>query len=515
MTLATQGLVDLGALSSEKSDEQRPAARRVTSKLTGTLVWCQQGSVVVAWLEDPRVLLDSADTTAGDQEAVARALRLPCRIERSDKGALRSVAFAPPAPSAVRQLWRTLLSLMQCTRGTGSAWAATEDDLTGTLQVAYRRQAGTVEKRIVSVRGESASMGKAMPGGVMRYVFDSQGLVRAFGERTLALQLDQKEFSRSAVQLQLTRVATATRGALPPVEVGPKTPLATQMSPEVRATAIHRSALGKATPKSLKAALLASEQAGEKFNEGELYVALRALFVLQPSAAEGFSATLGSAKVGGRVLRILTGALSAAGTEAAQRTLVASVRARLTEPEFVQAVLPTLVEQSLWTSEAEALVVELSQRGDDLGKMATYLIGSAVHAIGPAEPARSDRLLAALLGRLERGDTDEKRLVLGALGNAGVPKTVPRLLPFLADRDPQTRAEAADALRLIVTEETTARLCTLLRSDPDPLVRRQVAITLGFRPLTAGIRAALTQAQEKDPEEGVRAAAAETLKRAR
>lgn len=513
--LATQGLVDLGALSSEKSEEQRPAARRVTSKLTGTLVWCEQGRVVVAWLDDARVLLDSADTTAGDREAVARALRLPCRIERSEKDALRSVAFAPQAPSAVRQLWRTLLSLIQCTRGAGAAWTATEDDLTGTLQVAYRKRAGTIEKRILSVQGESASMGKATPTGVMRYVFDSRGLVRAFGERTLALLLDQKEFSRSAVQLQLTRVATTPRATLPSVAVGPKTPLSAQMSLEARAAAIHRAALGKATPESLKAALLASEQAGEKFNEGELYVALRALFVLQPRAAEGFLETLGAAKVGGRVLRILTGALSAAGTEAAQKTLVASVRARLKEPEFVQAVLPTLVEQSQWTTDAEALVVELSQRGDDLGKMATYLIGSAVHAIGTAEPARSDRLLAALLGRLEQGDADEKRLVLGALGNAGVPKTVPRLLPFLTDGDPQTRAEAADALRLIVTEETTARLSALLRSDPTPLVRRQVAVTLGFRPLTAGIRAVLTQAQEKDPDEGVRAAAAETLKRAR
>lgn len=466
-------------------------------------------------MESARVLLDSSDATPADQATLAQALQLPCRVELSDQGAIRSVAYAPPTPTAVRQLWRTLLSLIQCTQGSGSAWSATEDDLAGTLQVAYRKQRGLVEKRIVSVRGESATMGKATPGGVMRYTFDSQGLVRVSGERTLTLQLDQKEFSRSAVQLQLTRLSVTVRAALPVVPVGVKEPLSTQMSAEVRAAAVNRSALGKSTPESLRLALISAERAGEKFNEGDLYVSLRALFVLQPRETEGFLPTLLKAAVGGRTLRILTGALSAVGTEEAQKTLVASVRARLREPEFVQAVLPTLVEQARWTNEAETLVRELSHQSDDLGKMATYLIGSAIHAIGPAEPARSERLLGELLGRLERGDADEKRLILGALGNAGVAKTVPHLVPFLGDADPQTRAEAADALRLIVTEDTTARLCSLLRSDTAASVRRQVAITLGFRPLTEAIRAALTQAQEKDPDEGVRAAAAETLKRVR
>lgn len=521
VTLSTQGVVDLGALAtdSEKEPTERPVPRRVSSKLTGTLSWQQEGLRVVGWLDGERLLLDGAESS--EARALLQALRAPFHVTQSALGELQTVVFSPTAPQAARQLLKTLLSLLQCVRHRRetSRWDTAEDDLVGTIQARYRQVSGAVEKRVLSVQSAEASVGRATPGGTLRYVFDAHGLVKATGERTLQLTLEGKSFSRSAVQLQLQRLRIAPHSPLPAIpEALASSPerLSTRLSPAERTRAIHRSALGRETTQSLSAALTLAEQSPAKVNEGDLFVKLRALFVLQPTQAETFLPRLLTVPAESKSLRILTLALSAANTQEAQRTLVAAARQRLGEYSFTQAVLPTLVEQAQWTSEAETLVRELAERGDDTGKMAVFLVGSAVHTLALGEPERAERLLALLLSRLERArDADERRLALGALGNAGQRKTLPRLLPFLADSDPLTRAEAADALRLIVTDDTTERLCTLLRSDPEPLVRRQAALTLGFRPLTGRIKTALTAAQTQDAEESVRNAAKETLERGR
>jgi hypothetical protein len=525
--LATQARMDLGAITADEKTPNRVPSNSAPSNVGSVLEAILIASIVevspkniqiLARLDSIRLSLTGIQVTEKEKNALQAALRLPFCLMLSPQGKVQTITFRRESPTAMRQTIRTVCSAFQCVLAPTEK-SVREDDVQGEIESLYLYQVtkNTVTKRVTRIITPPDQEQKQLPEGEVRYGFDAHGLHSVQGERKLRTLLVGKEVVRSAMQIHAERLKNSTSilkvEALPTPDDTPEK-MFVAMSTKDRDHAINQSALGKKTLQELLNALNAAENTPNPQAEGQLFAQLRALFALQPESIQSFQPLLESAKPGSVTLRMLTLALSGAGTETAQTALVQALQSRRNDPAFVQSVLPNLVEQTVWTPSAETLLLSLCVQPDNTGKMATLLLGTAIHTLQASEPPRANRLLGILLTRLKASKTiEEKSLCLDALGNAGLAKALLEITSYLFDREPQVRRTATDALRLILNLETDQLLCRVLKEDKDASVRQQAAITLSFRLKSVLIRQALENAKSNDLDMGVRAAAKETLDR--
>lgn len=130
--------------------------------------------------------------------------------------------------------------------------------------------------------------------------------------------------------------------------------------------------------------------------------------------------------------------------------------------------------------------------------------------VSPTEPARSEAIVTRLADSAEGSASPERRrLVADALGNAGTPQTLDRVLALTSDPDATVRASAAFALRILEGEGVERRLGSLLSDDSDVAVQVSVVQALAYRSGPACER--LLEAGITHPRDEVRRAALDVL----
>lgn len=186
-------------------------------------------------------------------------------------------------------------------------------------------------------------------------------------------------------------------------------------------------------------------------------------------------------------------ALGELGDPAAVAPLVRSYRDA--GPDFADAITGAVAR--IDRLQLDAIIDILLERDDAAGR------ARLVRTVGGLRAPHPIPLLTSLF----RDRAPEVRAAAAeVLGRTGAADAATLLLDGLLDPDNTVRAHSVDGLVRLGTESASLRLLTLLREDPDPLVRERAALAAGiFRP-PAGEVALLAICHQEQPV-GVRAAA--------
>jgi hypothetical protein len=161
-------------------------------------------------------------------------------------------------------------------------------------------------------------------------------------------------------------------------------------------------------------------------------------------------------------------ALTAVGSEDAQKFLMKAIEGLASEPEKLENIIPHLsfVEQP--TQDSEKFLRELNESApeDRVRKSARLGLGTMAHHLRDRAPKRATAILNLAEDKLAAAGTpDEIAHVLRVVGNIGLPQQVTVLRPFLTHQDSDVRKEAYRSLRHVDSEEGRHLLLTAARGE--------------------------------------------------
>lgn len=259
-------------------------------------------------------------------------------------------------------------------------------------------------------------------------------------------------------------------------------------------------------------ARLAANELADTESFSDAIEKLAALLRLEPSAADAVAAWLLPGRTSGEAARALVSALGYSGTREAQQVLVRVLGDGGQAPEIRETAVLALsfVEEPERDSEAALEELAGAGRSDPLTASAVLGLGVMAGHLSATEPDRSEALVTRLREWAERStETERRRQMADALGNAGTPQALRPILGLTSDPDPYVRASAAFALRFLQGEEVDQRLGSLLADDSDPAVQVSVVQALAYRSGPACERH--LEAGVAHPREEVRRAALDVL----
>jgi HEAT repeat protein len=245
----------------------------------------------------------------------------------------------------------------------------------------------------------------------------------------------------------------------------------------------------------------------------------------------------------------LLSGLGAAGTEEAEASLIALIREGTLGIEVRRMAALSLIRTQRPTARAaEALVGWLND--PQWSEYAELGLGTFVRLFGEAGQAQeAARFGNALVEHLGQATSRRARVAaLTGLSNSGYVGALPAIRPYLQDQDPELRAAAVQALRLMKSSAVDAVILTCTQ-DPAASVRLGALVALENRPFTPALgravsarltqdeaatvrmrtirllekwsaddpslRDVLERSAENDPVESIRQAAASALQRSR
>ncbi len=209
--------------------------------------------------------------------------------------------------------------------------------------------------------------------------------------------------------------------------------------------------------------------------------------LLDPSAATELARIADDERIGHRGRALVLDLLASVGhaeAQAALRDVLEANRgdrrhaALLTRAGFIANPEPATVR----------LVADTWSRAAGIEKQsaATVLGAAAGHLYRNGETDLALTHVRRIEGALRTaGDTADRRALVLALGNAGVPETVETVAAYARDSDPAIRRAAATALRKTPGAVAEQALGSLMR-DADPRVARTAVAALSKHPLDAG-----------------------------
>jgi hypothetical protein len=238
---------------------------------------------------------------------------------------------------------------------------------------------------------------------------------------------------------------------------------------------MHEATLGDDTAATLLARLSELSSMGEGVTEAEktdLYLKLKALIVLDPESGRTLVGRATDAGAGSLELQLLAGALSAAGTAAAQQALVDVLESAARGSRKRMELVPML-GMSENPSASTLLYLDAMSRdaASPEANAALLSLGIASHKARTVEGDIARRIALSMRDRLLAArEPREIRNLLAAGGNAGDGDVLRAAATFLASADPSVRAAAIFALRSVPFEEFKSSYERAL-SDPDERVR--------------------------------------------
>lgn len=418
-------------------------------------------------------------------------IETPFYLTLAKDGAWRRADFVRGVSADARRVQQTLASILQIVRADDEshAWERVETDATGEFCSTYSWQGEKLAKskvrylRLKTPTGfvSVEDIGSYDVTSTTRVEIDGTGFPRAVDsseKAETALGNDRLHVSSSATAKLVATSSSpalvgsfeAARGAFDPDADG-----LAEAAKRARRTADESITHGVDFG-SLHAAA-AREGAAE---QAHAVVQMAALFRVRPETIAEARAALRRAPTGPEARSIL-GALGGAGTPEAHRALGDVLSASDLPRETRQGAAMALGMGDA-TAEARGALRDAARSNDpEIASAATLALGAQIHRAGDGE----DRAEAvdALVARLRAAtSSDEKILCLDALGNAGIVRTLPAILPLAADGDSLVRAAAITALRFMIDPRASAALSVSL-ADREPRVRLAAADALLHQPV--------------------------------
>lgn len=178
------------------------------------------------------------------------------------------------------------------------------------------------------------------------------------------------------------------------------------------------------------------------------------------------------------------------------------------------AAASALQESRIATPALVAVAIRLTHDDQDDTRMLAWLALGSLGAVARREGSAPlvSHVEEVLTAELARSTGQHRVELIEASGNAGCARCLPDLLAAVGASDARVRRAAVSALRFQTSTEATSRMCALLGTDTDQVVRDQAAWALRFgRTDRAAREACLQRAAENDAAARVRRTAAGSL----
>lgn len=522
--LGTEATFDLDYAS--WMDDSGDGSRLFSTTASGSLIL-----TVVESSRDKRLLavnarglatsFEGSDLELGTARAAREDLEHPFFIELAPDGAVSGVWLREGRHFRAGLLMRSLAAALQFVSPDdprASRWSTREVDANGPFVAHYARVGDLVEKRKDFSRPPPGMPAGARPSSLAKYALDRHGFVeRVDLEETAGIPLGLASFeTRNAVHLRL-RSTRRTRAVAPDLRGYVRSPLggSDTASEEAQRREDEELARGQ-TFRGLTAKLDELRPGGYTTEYDEARSRLVALLRVDARAVQECLEKLqGNLDRGERAT--LLGALSEAGTPAAQDALVNLAKDPAVQPDTRQEALINVSQTEAPSADTLRAISALANDDDRgiRGQAALALGAAARSAAGSADSSASDaaRLAASdLVASFERAKTaDEQMLYATALGNAGGPEALEVSKEILDADNPNLRARGANALRFVEGPEADTLLADAVTRDTSADVRVSALSAVQYRSYTDALHTAVDTAARTDKDVSVRTAALNVL----
>jgi len=461
----------------------------------------------------------------GKQQSLAadanRALAQPFAVAFDARGQITEIQLDDRIDPMLHAMVRAVISGLQLVRpadARAATWESLETDASGRLLARYTRT-GALAYRKQAVRYVDGSTG----GGMQRDrelqvtlalrkagAIDSSHMIRSEALRGTAGAIQ----SRTEVKLRLIQIG---RAAAAPIA------LAAHRASDLSALANMDAARKEqyralAQGHSVEQLVRVFVELDPEDGHGQADAVTRLTAVLHTLGQPGVDATVKAVRETDtlEVARLLMAGLQSAHTPEAQAGLTQLAGDREIDPEIRDGALSLLGMSEAPTPDTIDFLRDTwanAEQEPELREGAVLAMGGALrHAdLGDPQVAQaSDASLTRLLQEVQQqSDPDRARLLLDALGNSGAPRAIEGLSPKLDSDDARLRASSAYALRHVQDPQADRLLADAMLSDEAPAVRLDALRAMLYRDLSEETRAALIDALQHDEEERVRRMAAE------
>ena len=521
----SDSLAGMAALLPEKSGA---AMSRFVSHVKGEIVFDYERSHESAVVTFRRIDLELSQDGSSSADAVrkiADGLQTPILVTLGNETHITGCRFAEAVSPEAQRLARFILSQVQSSRSGGGLgdWEVEEQDPLGVYTAKYTRTPNGLVKTIVSYGKPSPDAGAAptqlAPSGSIHLTYVSGVLKSIKGQidrvsttgahvvssshDSIALELvSQKSIELPANDARATLLGSVRGQTLAGLFV--------QANLAEDREHVETTALAGDTESSVMALLdQAVADSDPKADTTAVSLKLKALAYTHPEACANLGQRLDKEQPGSKAFLLIAGALTSAGTEAAQASLAELAKFWAANWDADSRLLPGFATLPQPSDAVVSCVQELSASSPNPGvkQMATMVLGGLAKNIRTASPTAAEKIESDFVARLKAtADPADQKLLLSALGNVATPGAFEAVKPFLASPDVSIRSEAVDALRLVPGDEPQALLCQALASDATPNIRGEAALMFEFRTPNATSFAALKAALQSDKTESVRAA---------
>lgn len=443
----------------------------------------------------------------------------PFVLEFAQDGTLLAAHGDPDVPRLIARLWTALGESLQLTgESAEDAWESRERDAAGAYRAGYQRAGADVMlKRKLRYEGPPAR-------GLAKYeVTSSQArLTRDAEGRLDALALDETVRAEAApgnpmpgfqgtTQLQLVRSGVTQRGdlsaQLAQVAGSVRFDVVGAKQDEAARDEARIGGLSVAATLERLASLRDAATPEARARAGRAFVAFSALLRRDPRALRAAQLHLRS---GDSLAVVVLAGLRDAGTEDAQRALIAAIRGRDLSAELRLEAARALSHVA--APSGETLTALEALRADDVvGTQASYGLGSALYRLRNLDAALAKRARGALTQQLRTAsEPGAQSVALTALGNAGDPETFSLVRGFVGASSEPVRAAAIQALRRMPLVDVEPLLVGACR-DPASAVRFSAVDVIHERVPSEELGRALATIALQEPDYQVRARAVNVL----
>jgi HEAT repeat protein len=275
------------------------------------------------------------------------------------------------------------------------------------------------------------------------------------------------------------------------IEKYPASPLTVRLDPAEAEAVIQRNELKDATIDTVLRDLEKADASQSRADKTDLYLKVKALVYLYPNTSAQLGSYLKNAKSSSIGFRAVSAALGEVGHEQAQQALILALQDRERHSDDISALstlMVTLGTVRSPTPQAEEALrqIERQQPHSQICALCELMLGNMARNLVSTAPKRSARLVDDLVEKLRAASTVERsKHLLLALGNAGSPRAMPAMTPFLSHENASLRSTAIGGLRWVPGEAVDNILVEKLSHDPAPVMREEAATAFGFRQVTS------------------------------
>lgn len=246
----------------------------------------------------------------------------------------------------------------------------------------------------------------------------------------------------------------------------------------------------------------------------ECYRVLGAWMELHPETIPDITKLVIDTKDVDAMVSTILSALSDVENPAGQAAFKEIIEKRQDDPKMVSMALTCMVMMPNPTDSSLELAQNLhrSNENQQVKSSSALALGGMIGQIRKKDPARANALIYDMEQNLQTAqNTEQKKLYLETLGNAGSSSSLRTITPLLDDADENVRVAAASSLRFIDSPEADTLLAQSFEKNTSFNIRNSILDTLVYRKPTQTMFAAIQKDIDKDPSENLRVKRARAL----